>query len=155
MATVLITGVSGVGKSTLLRELAKRGHRVVETDEPGWCEPVPAGEPNVRWDEARITELLDGHRAGHLFLAGTVENQGRFYPRFDAVVLLTAPLEVILDRVVTRNDNPFGHSARDRELIAGHITDVEPLLRAGADHVLDGTTPVLELVSALEAIAAA
>ena len=32
MARVLITGMSGAGKSSVLQELARRGYRVVDTD---------------------------------------------------------------------------------------------------------------------------
>jgi hypothetical protein len=41
-----------------------------------------------------------------------VANQGAVYDRFDAVVLLSAPLEVILDRVAD-GANPFGSTAED------------------------------------------
>ena len=40
MAIVLVTGMSGTGKSAALAELARRGHRVVETDHDDWCEEV-------------------------------------------------------------------------------------------------------------------
>jgi hypothetical protein len=79
--------MSGTGKSTALGELALRGFRVVETDEPGWKE-LRDGE--WVWREDRIAELLaaDGERT--LYVSGCVANQGRFYDRFDAVVLLSA-----------------------------------------------------------------
>ena len=91
MTAVLVTGMSATGKSTALAELARRGHRVVDTDDDGWIEDVPqhdgAGcEP--LWREDRIDALLAGHADGALFVSGCVANQGRFYPRFDAVVLL-------------------------------------------------------------------
>ena len=35
---ILLTGMSGTGKSTALAELEKRGFRVVDTDEGGWSE---------------------------------------------------------------------------------------------------------------------
>jgi predicted ATPase len=35
-SVVLATGVSGSGKSTVLAELGRRGHRVTDTDDPGW-----------------------------------------------------------------------------------------------------------------------
>jgi len=38
-------------------------------------------------------------------MSGTVSNQGRFYDRFDAVVLLHAPANVLLDRISSRTTN--------------------------------------------------
>ena len=36
MARVLVTGMSGVGKTTVLHELRRRGHHTVDTDYDGW-----------------------------------------------------------------------------------------------------------------------
>jgi len=158
VAIVLVTGMSGVGKSTVLAELARRGHAVVDTDERGWCdeEPVP-GSARVerRWREDRIAALLDGHHEGLLFVSGTVPNQGRFYPRFDAVVLLTAPLDVLLERIRTRVTNDYGKSERERALVVEDVETVEPLLRTGATAVLDTRRPVAEVADELEAVARA
>ncbi len=154
-ALVLVTGMSGTGKSTALAQLARRGHRVVDTDDPGWIVQVetPHGiEP--MWDLDRIGALLDEHRAGRLFVSGCVANQGALYDRFDAVVLLSAPAEVILARVVERA-NPFGSRAGDLAKIASDLTQFEPLLRAGVDREIVTTAPVAEIVAALEQVAAA
>lgn len=67
-----------------------------------------------------------------LFVSGCVANQGRFYPRFDAVVLLSAPAAVILEHVATRETNDFGKSVAERDRILRDLVTVEPLLRAGA-----------------------
>jgi hypothetical protein len=50
------------------------------------------------WVEERITGLLDSDDGRSLFVEGCVRNQSRFYDRFKAVVLLSAPADVILDR---------------------------------------------------------
>ena len=97
--------MSGTGKWAVLAELERRGHEVVDTDYGDW---VDESGPERLWREERIAALLDEHVGGMLFVAGCVANQGRFYPRFDAVVLLSAPLEVILERVTTRESNDFG-----------------------------------------------
>jgi predicted ATPase len=86
-AAILVTGMSGVGKSTALAELARCGFATVYTDEGPWIHVVD-GEP--LWREAMIDALLDQPRQTSLFVQGTVANQGRFYDRFDAVVLAAA-----------------------------------------------------------------
>ncbi len=151
---VLVTGMSGTGKSTALAELGRRGHRVVDTDDPGWI--VHAGTPDApepEWDLDRIGALLDEHRVGGLFISGCVANQGVLYDRFDAVVLLSAPLDVILARVAGRADG-FGSHAEDRAKIASDQAAFEPLLRAGADLEITTTASVAEVVMRLEHIAA-
>jgi shikimate kinase len=154
-SAVLVTGMSGTGKSTALAQLGRRGHRILDTDDPGWTVRVEAPhgiEP--MWDLDRVTALLDGHRAGWLFVSGCVANQGALYERFDAVVLLSAPVDVILDRVGHRA-NPFGSRPGDREKIARDLAAFEPLLRAGADHEIMTMAPVAEVVAELEQVAAA
>jgi dephospho-CoA kinase len=152
LSVVLVTGMSGTGKSAALTELERRRHRVVDTDYGDWIDTSGA-EP--LWREDRIAALLDEHSEGALFVAGCVANQGRFYPRFDAVVLLRAPLDVILERVAARESNDFGKSDEERARIAQDLETFEPLLRAGATAEIDTRAPLDEVVSELERIAAA
>ena len=153
MARVLITGMSGTGKSTTIAALAERGYPAVETDDPGWCVPETSHDSEWLWDEPRMAKFLDAHGETHLFVSGCRPNQGRFYDRFDYVVLLTAPIEVMLKRVATRTTNPFGSSPEDRAKIILDTEEVEPLLRAGADVVIDtAATPVEEVVGQLVAL---
>ena len=158
VAVVLVTGMSGTGKSAALAELARRGHRVVDTDYGGYAEEVPSAGPGGAeqlWREDRIEELLDTCGDGVLFLAGCVANQGRFYPRFDAVVLLTAPADVILERVARRDSDSFGKRDADRARILDDLANVEPLLRAGATAQIDTHAPLEDVADGLERIAEA
>lgn len=146
--------MSGTGKSTALAELGRRGHRVVDTDDPGWINHVSTPDgPEPMWDLDRIRALVEGHRAGWLFVSGCVANQGAVYNRFDAVVLLSAPVEVISARVADRG-NPFGSRPEDRAKVASDLAAFEPLLRAGANYEIVTTAPVAEVVAALERVAA-
>ena len=153
---VLITGMSGTGKSAVLAELARRGHRVVDTDDEGWSDEVPKPDGGIEqlWREDRIRALLDGHREGALFLAGCVRNQRRFRDRFDAVVLLSVPEGVLLDRIATRDTNAFGQSDAEQARILADLHAVEPLLRRGADAEIDTRLPVGDVADRLETIAA-
>jgi hypothetical protein len=99
--------------------------------------------------------LLDEEAGPTLYVSGTVSNQGRFYERFDAVVLLRAPGDVLLHRIATRTTNDYGKSSHDRKLIAEHLREVEPLLRATCMHEIDATQPLADVVDQLVEIGSA
>ena len=156
MTRVLITGMSGTGKSAALADLARRGHRVVDTDLSAWsievASPDESGTEQL-WREDAMDALLARHVTGWLFVAGFASNQGSFYDRFDAVVLLSVPREVMLQRIATRSTNPFGKRAHDQQRILEDLEAVEPLLRATSTVEIATTIPVTEVVDALESIA--
>ena len=144
MARILITGMSGAGKTTLLDELARRGHLTVDTDYDGW------ERPGHVWDESRMNVLLAQH--DDVVVSGTAENQGHFSSQFDHVILLSAPVETLIERVTRRTTNPYGHTQEDQDEIRTYVREVEPLLRKGATAELDGRRPVGELADAVEAL---
>ena len=142
MARVLVTGMSGTGKTTVLAELRRRGHMTVDTDYDGW--PLPHGT----WDEQRMHQLLAANP--DVVVSGTVENQAAFYDRFEYVVLLSAPLQVLVERVSRRTNNTYGKTPEQRAEIARCVDTVEPLLRRGATLELDGRRPASELADVIE-----
>jgi dephospho-CoA kinase len=148
---VLVTGMSGTGKSAALAELAERGFEVVDTDAGGWTEWSDE-EGGYVWRADRIAELLDRQRDVTLYVSGTVSNQGRFYPRFDAVVLLSAPADVLLNRIERRTTNDYGKSANERALVLDHLAEIEPRLRATCTHEVDASRPLEDVVAQLAAI---
>jgi RNase adaptor protein for sRNA GlmZ degradation len=157
VTVILVTGMSGTGKSTTLAELERRGYQVVDTDRGEWVEhvPRPGAGPEPQWREDRIDALIAEHEfSGEpLFVAGTVPNQDRFYPRFDEVVLLSAPLDVVLERVADRTRNPFGRSAGERDRVAADTVEIEPPLRSSASVEIDTRTPLDQVVDHLAALA--
>lgn len=154
MTRLLLTGLSGVGKTTVLTELGCRGHRVVETDLDGWTADVagPGEEPDHRWDEERMSALLA--TTADAVVAGCVTNQGRFADRFDAVVLLSAPVEVMLARIAGRSGNPYGKDPVERDRILAQVHTVEPRLRGSATVEVRTDRPLAEVVAAVEAVLA-
>jgi shikimate kinase len=160
MSRVLLTGISGTGKSSALAELGRRGYRVVDTDDPGWREYRKYVEPTDElrrgeflWVEERMTELLDSDDGRSLFVAGGVMNQAKFYDRFDAVVLLSASADVILNRVSRRKTNYYGKTPLERAEILADLVEVEPRLREECTHELDASRPLADTVADLIAIA--
>jgi shikimate kinase len=136
---VLITGMSGVGKSSVLQELARRGYRTVDTDYGDYHETI---DRETLWREDRIDALLSQEHDGPLFVQGTTRNQVRFYPRFDDIVLLSAPADVLIERLTTRTTNPYGKDPAEIAETLGYLENVEPLLREAATLEVVTTVPV-------------
>jgi len=159
MKRALLTGMSGVGKSTLICGLAARGYKAVDTDTDEWSEWVTvAGDParfgsieeqDWVWREDRIQRLLSTEDAAVLFVSGCKSNQGRFYPQFDHIILLRAPTPVLLERLAARTTNPYGKHPDERARILGHIRMVEPLLRRTASLEVDTSAPVEQVIETI------
>ena len=71
---------------------------------------------------------------------------------FDAIVPLSAPAEVLLDRIEHRSTNDYGKSAEERRSILAHLAEVEPLLRTSCTHEVDASRPLDDVVAELIAI---
>lgn len=93
MSRILVTGISGTGKSSALAELGRRGY------------------------------------------------------------LLSAPADVILDRIARRTTNNYGKTPAEQAMILDDLARVEPLLKASCTHELDASRPLDEIVADLIAIA--
>lgn len=146
MKRVLLTGMSGTGKSSVIRELAARGYRAVDTDD-GWCEPMPDGRQ--RWREDAIQALLASEDSGVLFVAGCEENQARFHPQFDHIILLSAPAETLTERLAARTGNPYGKTPEEVGRILADLEVVEPRLRRVAHHEVKTTMPLDDVVATI------
>lgn len=148
MRRILLTGMSATGKSTITAAVAARGYKAVDLDTEAWSHwvdavddtlpgtPVEAGRDWV-WQDDRVAGLLAGHSAGILVISGCSPNQGQFYQQLDAVVLLSAPEQILADRLATRVTNDYGKGAGETERVLELIREVEPILRDGATHEID------------------
>ena len=146
---MLLTGMSGTGKSSVLSKLQARGFKTVDTDYGGWSEHVDipgTASKEWLWREDLMTRLLATEDAEVLFVSGTVRNQAKFYGRFDHVVLLTAPVSVIIERLARRTNNPYGTNPAELAEVLAQKETVDPALRRGADVVIDTSVPLDEVV---------
>jgi shikimate kinase len=164
---VLLTGMSGTGKSTVVVELRARGRRAVDLDCDEYSEWVAVGDGDGApgspvepgrdwlWREDRVSALLSGEVGDALFVAGCAANMGPFLGRFDHVVLLHARREVIARRLQARGGGGYGSRPGELERVLGLVETVEPLLRAAASHEIDTGASLEEVVAAVLAIAGA
>ncbi len=152
--------MSAVGKSSVVEELARRGHTAVDLDDPEWSEygfaEPGSGDPDLvrdwLWKEDRVEDLLLSHDTGPLFVAGCAANQGRFSGMFDHIVLLTAPESVTRHRLATRTTNDFGKTPEELAKVLSDTTTFENRLRAAADVVIDTDAPLESVVERIIAL---
>ena len=161
MKRVLLTGMSGTGKSTVICELTARGYKAVDADSDEWSKwvdyvvtPGELGspvEPNRDWvwREDRIQSLLSMEDADILFVSGCAMNMVEFYPQFDHVILLSAPATVIVERLATRTNNPYGKHPDEVARVLDLIQTIEPLLRNAAGYEIDTSAPLDQVVAAV------
>ncbi len=154
MVRTLITGMSGTGKSTAIAALTASDHKAIDLDIDGWSEWVPAeGDPtggnpgyDWLWNECNLTTLLANCPDEPLFVSGCAPNMGKFTPRFDHIVLLSAPIDVILNRVASRTNNDYGKCGNEAAQIVANLKEFEPRLRAIATCEIDTSLPLEEVL---------
>lgn len=161
MKRILLTGMSGTGKSTIISALASRGYKAVDADcdeYSEWVEftvesddfgpPVEVGRDWV-WREDCIQDLLSTEDSDVLFLSGCAENMRKFLPQFDDVVLLSAPSDVIVERLRTRTTNTYGRQPNEIARVLSLVETLEPRLRRAADHEFDTSSCINDVVEAV------
>ncbi|WP_026688923.1 AAA family ATPase [Alteribacter aurantiacus] len=146
MTIIFITGLSGVGKTSVLERLKKDGYNVIDTDY-GYITIKNTGGVEERvWDEDKIKRLLNSSKEENLFLSGCYSNQGKFYSYFEHVVLLKADLNVMLERINKRRSHDYGKSEEERSEIMDSYEHVLPLLETRSDVIIDTTHSDIETV---------
>lgn len=162
MKRVLITGMSGTGKSSVIQELAARGYRAYDLDTPEWSQWVdaaasdaltPAEGKDWVWREDRVRRLLATPEDVTLFVSGCAENMRSLYPLIDTVILLFAPVETIMERLAARSPGGYGNTAEERRKVSELISTIEPLLRESAHHEIDTRGPVSATVDEILRVA--
>ena len=133
---ILLTGISGVGKTTTLVELEKLGSFVIDIDTTGLCkwkhkdtkEIVHYGldGKDYAWleshgwycDTERLKILLSAIREDkNVFVSALTENMEEVVELFDKVFILTVDEEELRQRLTERTTNPFGRKEDEQDFI--------------------------------------
>ncbi len=133
---IFITGTSGTGKSTIVRNLNSRGIPAIDTDSIGrWRDketgdladwyPSPEDEwpKKIKWhqdhhwilDAVRFRELLT--EGGIKVAAGLAANQNEFADLFTTTLLLQCEEQIFIERIMQREDSSYGKDAAEQQQI--------------------------------------
>lgn len=128
---VLVTGVAGTGKSTILNALNKLEYTTVELDaHRAWCDiktdqfmeadfTPPSGAANyyVRTvDTSFLDKLPKSYSANPIFICGNYDNIESLFPHMDMIFLLTTEWDILVQRYENRS-NSYGSKSKDRKKI--------------------------------------
>ncbi len=157
MGAFLITGRSGVGKTTLSKELSAQGHNVFDGDKvkglASWVNPqnnkaitidlerpIDPTQQAWNWDKKVITKLLDTEE--DVFLCGSADNQLDFHHLFDKVFVLVLPPDVQRQRIMARTEHNYGkHPEMQAQILTEQAEFVEQASVLGAHKIDASKTP--------------
>jgi hypothetical protein len=146
----LVTGYPGTGKSSVARELQKRGHIAYDTEAMhGYMHlqsvtsgkkialpsPVPRGwfdtTGNYNWDIPRVSALLNAHE--DVYICALADNQEILYDVFDCIFLLLLDEVELEKRLFLRTTTNYGKDAGElADILMLHRPFEQSLLNRGA-----------------------
>jgi gluconate kinase len=159
----LIEGVSGTGKTSVCRELRRRGYHAINGDlelayqgDPRTGEPVDgfahqrvtdsatwAHEHHI-WDVDKVRSVVADQRNSISFFCGGSRNFLRFIDLFDGVFVLDVDLDTLNRRLAVRPEDEFGGRSCERELIARLHATKEDVPKNAV--TIDATAPLARVV---------
>ncbi len=146
----LITGYPGTGKSSVARELQKRGHNAYDTEamrgymhaeslKTGKRIPLPNPVPRgwfettggYNWDIPHVSVLLSSY--DDVFVCALADNQEELYDLFDIIFLLTLDEVEMEHRLRLRSDTTYGKDPHElADILLHHRHFEQSLLAHGA-----------------------
>lgn len=152
MRNYLIEGVSGTGKTSVCKELQRRGYYAINGD----TELAYQGDPETGtptdgathehhiWHVARVKALVTDQQEPVTFFCGGSRNFSKFVDLFDGVFVLEVDLDTLNRRLDERPGNEWGGKQAERELVARLHQTKEDIPKDGI--TIDATAPIAHVV---------
>jgi dephospho-CoA kinase len=157
MSKYLITGRQGTGKTTVIRELQKRGFTAYNSDEIEGLtrlEVTATGVPlhkkhnevdwdvtSWNWQSEPLRNLLESDET--VFIGAVTSNQADFYKWFDKLFALVVTPEVLAEHL---RSHEHGYEQAMIDRVLAHQYRQQRYLDAGAI-AIDNNRPVTETVN--------
>jgi AAA domain-containing protein len=148
----LVEGVSGTGKTSVCRELNRRGYHAINGDrelayqgdpETGEATDTALHQHHI-WDVGRVRALVADHQEPLTFFCGGSRNFSTFIGLFDEVFVLDIDLETLHRRLDQRPHDEWGSKPSERDLVVRLHRTREDIPDSGV--VIDAMRPLPEVV---------
>lgn len=157
MPLIYITGIAGSGKTTVLKELERRGYEVHDADEKlsHWAnkstgaklsasDHKPATDPKFfeehEWhmDKQGVKELANISDTT-AFIGGAVVNEKDIWDYFDKVFVLYVNNEALAHRLMHRADKDFGKAEHELKHVLKLNSEVPVKYKSLGATIIDAT----------------
>ena len=156
----LVTGICGVGKTTLGLALSERGYRAYDMDaQPNLFaridkltkRPVIAPDDsnlaqviNSDWicDKAKMARIIARESSSVTFYCGAASNLAEIIPLFSGIFLLTAGQDLIRERLTHRTGNSYGKTREVQDWIMTLQAPLERDMQNRGAVVIDANRPI-------------
>jgi thymidylate kinase len=148
----LIEGVSGTGKTSVCRELQRRGYHAINGDtelayqgDPETGEPMDGSthEHHI-WHVAEVRALIADRDEAVTFFCGGSRNWPTFIDLFDGVFVLDVDVDTLNARLDQRPEEEWGGRPQEQELVLRLHRTKQDIPDTGT--VIDGTAPIEHVV---------
>ncbi|MDQ3464022.1 MAG: AAA family ATPase [Actinomycetota bacterium] len=148
----LIEGVSGTGKTSVCKELQRRGYYAINGDnELAYQGDPETGNPTNGlthehhiWHVDRVKALVASQDEAVTFFCGGSRNFSKFIDLFDGVFVLEVSRDTLDRRLHERSEDEWGGKQAEQELIMRLHQTKEDIPKNGI--VVDATAPIARVV---------
>ena len=159
----LVEGVSCSGKSSVCRELSRRGYEVIDGDnqlayqgDPETGKPIETRTRSLAvhrqhlWEVEKVRSLAESGEEELAFFCGGSRNFAQFLACFERVFVLQVDRETLIRRLEARPPDEWGGNREEKELVLRlHATQED--VPEGTP--IDATRPLSEVVDRILACA--
>ena len=162
MQLIYVTGVEGSGKSTICKYIANNGYKAVDVDKIGlsrryfkrtWkpTDNLPtSSNMSHGWFNDRewkirpsdVQKLKDSSEVGNVFICGITENFDDIRQIADKVICLTLPRDIVIERILSRENNDFGKNETELEYILRKHQNYENTNKESGSIMIDASSPL-------------
>lgn len=148
----LVEGVSATGKTSVCRELNRRGYQAINGDRelayqgnPETGEPTDTADHEHHiWDVGRVRAIVADQQERATFFCGGSRNFPAFLDLFDDVFVLDIDIDTLHRRLDERPPGEWGSTQSERDLIVRLHRSKDDIPQIGV--VVDATRPLPEVV---------